>query len=134
MPYYDYIRGKVFIQDLRDNYEDEVPNQFDIAVLLYMLYDDFLTQVKKGAINEQNANYLLAGKKRLFQKQIKQKRVMKPLTPHVFEFETVEEEEEFVKDPEERTAYIELRIRESEVLRGEVLAHDLLPYTSGKNI
>lgn len=129
MPYYDYIRGKVFIQDLRDNYEEQVPYHFDIAVLLYMLYDDFLTQVKKGAKNEQIANYLFAGKKRYFQKKTKARRIMKPLTQHVFQFETVEEEEEEVKVQEEKTAYIELRMRESEVLRGEVLVHDLLPYT-----
>lgn len=132
MPYYDYIRAKVFIQDLRDNYKEEIPYQFDIAVLLHMLYDDFLTQVKKGAKNEQIANYLLAGKRRYFQKKPQQKRVMKPITQYVFEFETIEEE--VIETKEDKTAYIELRMRESEVLRGEVLAHDLLFFTKGEEI
>lgn len=133
MPYYDYIRAKIFIQDLRDNYKEEIPYQFDIAVLLHMLYDDFLTQVKKGAKNEQIANYLLAGKRRYFQKKPQQKRVMKPISKYVFEFETIEEEED-VMTQEDKTAYIELRMRESEVLRGEVLAHDLLSFTNGEEI
>ena len=133
MPYYDYIRAKIFIEDLRDNYKEEIPYQFDIAVLLHMLYDDFLTQVKKGAKNEQIANYLLAGKRRYFQKKPQQKRVMKPITQYIFEFETIEEEDD-VKAEEDKTAYIELRMRESEVLRGEVLAHDLLCFTKGVEI
>jgi hypothetical protein len=130
IPYFDYLRGKVFIQDLRDNFEDEVPYQFDFAVLLYMLYDDFLSQVKRGlAKHEQIANYLVSGKKRYYKKKITHKRIMKPLTQHVFTFETVEEEGEYDKPDEEKNAYIELRMRESEVLRAEVLLHDLQPYT-----
>lgn len=94
MPYYDYIRGKIFIEDLRDNFGEKVPYHFDIAVLLHMLYDDFLAKIKKGAKNEEIARYLIRGKEKHFIKK-KQKRVMKALTKHVFEFETVEEEEEY---------------------------------------
>lgn len=130
IPYYDYLRGKVFIQDLRDNFENEVPPQFDFSVLLYLLYDDFLTQIKRGAKNPQIADYLMAGSKKHFQKQIKQKRVMKPLTKNIFEFETIEEEE-YLEPEEDKTAYLELRMKESEILRGEVLIHDLEPFMKG---
>lgn len=125
IPYYDYIRAKIFIQDLRDNFEEEVPYQFNEAVLFHILYDDFLNQIKKGAKNEQIANYLLTGKKRYFQQRIQQKRIMKSLTPHAFAFETIEEEIENDKSREDKTASITLRMRESEILRGEVLLHDL---------
>ncbi|MGA5691386.1 hypothetical protein [Cytobacillus pseudoceanisediminis] len=132
IPYYEYIRGKVFIEDLRDNFEEQVPFQFDIAVLLYMLFDDFLSQVKQGGANhDQIANYLISSKKRFFKKTTKEKRVLKPLTQHIFEFNTIEDEEEELPAPDERTAYIELRMRESEILRGEVLIHDLEPYLKG---
>lgn len=132
MPYYEYLRGKVFIEDLRDNFEEQVPFQFDIAVLLYMLFDDFLSQVKQGGANhDQIANYLISSKKKHSKKTHKEKRVLKPLTHHVFEFNTIEEEEEELPASDERTAYIELRMRESEILRGEVLIHDLEPYLKG---
>ncbi|WP_338472732.1 hypothetical protein R4Z10_08380 [Niallia sp. XMNu-256] len=49
LPYYDYIRATIFVQDLRDNFGEEVPYQFNEAVLLWILYDDFLNQIKKGA-------------------------------------------------------------------------------------
>ena len=46
----------------------------------------------------------------------------------MFEFETIIEEEE-VKPQENQTACIVLRIRETELLRGEILLHDLFSNT-----
>ena len=129
IPLFDYVRGKVFVEDLRDNYQDEVPYQMDIAFLFFLLYKDFLNQVKRGIVkNNHVSNYLMAGKNRHFQKQIQQKRLLKPLTPRMFEFETIIEEEE-VKPQENQTACIVLRIRETELLRGEILLHDLFSNT-----
>jgi hypothetical protein len=125
LPYYDYLRGKVFIEDLRDNFGQEVPYSFDIGVLIYILYDDFLRQVKKGVKNEDVAKYLLKGDKNYFSKERKQKKVIKALSQHVFEFQTEEEMEE---EDTVKKAYLELRMRNSEILRGEVLIHDLEPY------
>lgn len=136
VPYYEYLRGIVFCDDLRDNFGDEVPFQFDLTLLLFLLYDDFLDQIKKGsAKNEQIANYLLAGKKKYFQQRTVEKRIMKPLTPYVFTFETVEEE----KEPElisgaQKKAYLDIRVKETEVLRGEILVNDLEPYRGTANI
>jgi hypothetical protein len=42
IPYYDYIRASIFVQDLRDNFGEEVPLQFNEAVLIWILNDDFL--------------------------------------------------------------------------------------------
>ncbi|MFP7442637.1 MULTISPECIES: hypothetical protein [Bacillus] len=126
IPHYYLIRAKVFIQDLRDNFNDQVPFNFDVAILIWLLYDDFLTQVKRGKANHEHVtNFLVSGKKRYFQKSSKQTTNMKPLTTRVFSFEHNEEEltEESLK--EAKTAYITLRMRESEILRGEVLLDDL---------
>lgn len=135
IPYIDYIRGKVFIQDLRDNFKEEVPFQFDFSILLYMLYDDYLTQIKRGVNPGHIADYLITGTKSYFPNKVKEKRIMKPLTKNIFAFETVEEEyiepDEYVEPEEDKTAYLELRVKESEILRGEVLIHDLEPFLNG---
>ncbi|MDM5205317.1 hypothetical protein [Cytobacillus kochii] len=125
LPYYEYLRGKVFIEDMRDTFPDEVPFQFDMGTLLYMLYDDFLMQIKKGAPYEQIVTYLANGERKYFQKKTKQKRIMKPLTKHVFEFQTVEDELDTPEEREGENAYLEIRMKESEILRGEILLHDL---------
>lgn len=128
LPYYDYLRGEVFIEDMRDTFPDEVPFQFDMGTLLYMLYNDFLMQVKRGAPYDQIANYLMNGKNKYYKKRTQSKRVMKPLTNHVFEFQTIEEEQEPPKEKEEKRADLEIRMKESEILRGEILLHDLSSY------
>jgi len=136
VPYYEYLRGIVFCDDLRDNYGEEVPFQFDLTLLIFLLYDDFLTQIKRGsAKNDQIAAYLQAGKKKYFQQRITEKRIMKPLTRHVFAFETVEEEgEPEVISESPKKAYLDIRMKETEVLRGEVLLNDLEPYMEGIDI
>ncbi len=131
--YYAYIRGTIFTEDLKDNYGDEVPYSFDIAFLLSMLYNDFLKQIKKGELkNEDVAAYLKQGKEKYFYQKKKQRRVMKALTKHILEFSTVEDiEEEGNTSSDYKTAQITLRMREKELLRCEVLIHDLQPYLEG---
>lgn len=133
MPYIDYLRGIVFCDDLRDNFGEEVPFQFDISLLVYMLYDDMLTQIKKGgAKNEQIASYLVAGKQKYFPTKVQEKRVLKPLTQHVFRFETVEEEMVVSNtSQDDKKAYLGIRMKETEVLRGEILLNDLEPFLDG---
>jgi hypothetical protein len=130
LPYYEYLRGIVFIEDLRDVYGEEVPFSLDISKLLYILYDDFLNQIKRGAKNEEIAHYLIGGKERYFSKQ--QKRVLKAITKHVFEMDTIEEGEEAHSN--EKTAYLDIRIRETEVLRGEILLNDLESFLQGREL
>jgi hypothetical protein len=135
LPYYSYLRGNVFISDLRDNYKEEVPYAFDLSTLIFLLYDDLMNQIKRGvADNKQIAQYLIAGKNKYFPKKTVEKRVLKPLTKHVFEYQTIEEEDDDEAPNEEKTAYLTIRMRESEILRGEVLLHDLDSYFSGEEI
>ena len=126
IPYYDYIRGKIFIEDLREAFPEEVPFLFNIADLLYLLYDDLLSQVKRGAQNQEIAQFLILGKERYFSYPKNEKRVMKAISERLFEFHVLEEEEK--PNEVEKRAYIDVKIRESEILRGEVLLHDLEPH------
>lgn len=126
IPYYDYIRGKIFIEDLREAFPEEVPFLFNIADLLYLLYDDLLSQVKRGARNQEIAQFLILGKGRYFSYPKNEKRVMKAISERLFEFHVLEEEEK--PSEVEKKAYIDVKMRESEILRGEVLLHDLEPH------
>jgi hypothetical protein len=81
------LRGVVFGDGLRDNFGTEVPFRFDISILVYMLYDDMLAQIKRGGTkNEQIANYLMTGRQKYFPTKLHEKRILKPLTQHVFQF------------------------------------------------
>lgn len=131
LPYYAYIRGKVFLDDLRDNYGEEVPYSLDIAYLIFLLYSDFLTQLKKGLKHEDVGAYLVQRKEKYFNLAKKERRVMKALTKHLLEFDTLEEDTEIITSEKEKTAYIELTMAEGMILRGEVLIHDLQPYLKG---
>ncbi|MEK3993040.1 hypothetical protein [Robertmurraya sp. FSL R5-0851] len=136
VPYYEYLRGEVFCDDLRDNFESEVPFHFDASHLIYLLYEDFLRQIKMGAKNEQIAKFILVGKQNYFRKRVQEKRIMKPISKYVFEFETVEEEEiEETPSEDAKMAYITIRMKKSELLRAEVLLHDLQPFmSSGESV
>lgn len=130
VPYYEYLRGQVFCDDLRDNFSDQVPFNFDVTYLVYLLYDDFLRQIKMGVKNEQIATFLMDGKNRYFPKKVHEKRIMKSISKYVFEFETIEEEDDIEETPSEdaKMAYITIRMSKSGLLRAEVLIHDLEPY------
>lgn len=131
--YYDYLRGEVFIDDMFDMYED-VPRGFNLAVLIHVLYKDFITQIKKGNINKQVAGFLLSGKERYLRENKVEKRVMKAVTEHVFTFESIEEEiiEEEVE--KEKKAHVTIQMKESELLRGEIFLHDLSPFLKGEHL
>lgn len=131
--YYDYLRGKVFIEDMLDLYED-VPLGFDLAVLIHLLYRDFITQIKKGTEFKQVAGFLLSGKADYLGKKRTEKRVMKALTEHVFSYESTEEEIIETKPEKEKKAHLTIRIKESEILRGEIFLHDLSPYLKEEHI
>jgi hypothetical protein len=131
--YYDYLRGKVFIEDIYDMYED-VPYGFDLAVLIHLLYKDFMTQIKKGAENKQVAGFLLSGKAEYLGKKKVERRVMKALTEHVFTFESIEEDIIEEKHKKEKEAHLTIRMKESEILRGEIFLHDLSPFLKDEHM
>jgi hypothetical protein len=133
LPYYEFLRGKIFLEDLRDNFVEETPPPFGLDDLIYLLYNDLLTQIKRGVASpEQIAQYLLTGVNRYFLVPTIEKRIMKPITQTSFEFEIIEEEDIEVQQEKGKTAYITIRMKESEILRAEVLLHDLEPYLEGK--
>lgn len=60
IPYYDYLRGLVFIDDVKRVFEDETPTTFDLAALISLLHDDFIYHTQKGVRNhQQTASFLL---------------------------------------------------------------------------
>ena len=134
LPYYQYLRGLIFIDDLRDNYPDEVPFNFNMAYLLHMLYKDFMRQVKKGVNNEEVANYLKESMAKYFPVKMVEQRVFKKVSSTLFQFETVEDVEKDTELEDERTAHLDIRMRDKVILRGEVLLHDLSPYLGGLRV
>lgn len=127
LPYYDYLRGQVFIEDVKDNYPEEIEYSFDIGHLIIMLYLDFLKQIKKGVKNEDVANYIKQSINKYFEEETIERRVFKQVNNTFFQYEDVEEIKESEED-REKYAYLDLRIREKVILRGEILLHDLSPY------
>jgi hypothetical protein len=129
IPHYDFLRGIIFIDDLRESFKGEIPLNFNIADLIYLLYDDFLRQIQNGLKKHQEiALYLMKGTEQYISLPTKEKRVMKAVTSQLFEFESIEEVEEASDD---KMAYVDIRLKETEIIRGEVLLNDIEEYMKG---
>ncbi|MFK9119555.1 hypothetical protein ACJEBK_22125 [Peribacillus frigoritolerans] len=131
VPYYEFLRGEVFVEDMKDLFE-EAPQNLSLYHLIALLYFDFLEQVKKGAKYDEICPFLISSKKKFLERPMVQKRVLKQLTSNLFSFEQREEEIEVTS--EEKRAEITLRIKESEIYRGEVFLHDISPYMKGEEL
>lgn len=126
IPHISYLRGNVFISDLRDNFPGEVPFSFDIGHLIFLLYDDFLEQIKRGAENKEIAAFLLKGRQQ-YLVPTKEKKVMKNVSKNLFTFES-----EYVEEEQEgEVAELYIRMRESEIMRGEIMIHDIQEHLKG---
>ncbi|MEH6945424.1 hypothetical protein [Bacillus sp. JJ722] len=66
---------------------------FKVSALIYVLYDDFMSEIKKGIPHKDIATYLLQGKKRHLEKVKKEKRIMKQVSKNLLSFESEFEEE-----------------------------------------
>ena len=128
LPYYDYLRGLVFIDDVQQVYEEKAPEQVDLAALLSLLYDDFLYHTRKGVRSHQETiTFLLNGKRTYVKKpQPKRKGNMKhvQLTTFIFDQEEEKEVEERAQ-PEEDTIVIEMAMRKAKIRRTDILLYDL---------
>lgn len=133
LPYYDYLRGQVFIQDLIDNFPEDMSSSLDIGQLIHLLYTDFLNQIKRGVKNEDVAIYLKQSKEKYFPEKIVEKRVFKQVNNHLFQYEDIEEYEDEEED-EEKFAYLDIRASEKIILRGEILIYDLSPFLGGTSL
>lgn len=133
LPYYDYLRGLVFIDDVKQVFEDEAPEELDLAALLSLLHDDFLYHTQKGVRSHQETvNFLLNGKKTYLKKPKKnQKGNLKQVHLNTFIFVHEEDEdnvEEEIEQPEEDNMVIEMVMRKAKIQRTEILLYDLSSY------
>ncbi|MCM3216763.1 hypothetical protein ABER75_11750 [Niallia taxi] len=134
LPYYDYLRGQVFIQDLKDNYPEAITSYIDIGHLIELLYKDFLNQIKRGVKNEDVAIYLKQSMEKYFPVKVIEKRVFKQVNHHLFQYEEMAEMDDEDEENEEKFAYIEIRYSEKVILRGEILLYDLTPFLDNTTI
>jgi len=125
-PYYDYLRGQVFIDDLRQVYEGEVSEQFDFIALLTLLHDDFLSQMQKGVRSHKDTAEFLMNSKLHYFKKTKPKPIgeMRQVKSNTFIFDFEEEEEE-VDLAEEDNVVMEMTSKKSKIQRTEILLYDL---------
>lgn len=126
VPHYDYLRGNVLLSDIEMVAEDCSP--INIAQLIYLLYLQFLHQVRKGTSLDSLSHSIILKMEEydlLDSPTIRKKNTkLAPVSPNLFALQEFEE-----KDPlsvrKEKTACITLRMKISEIYRGEILLHDM---------
>lgn len=126
MKYYDVLRGKVFIDDVIDSYE-ECAESFSLAELIVVLFEDLLAQVKQGKLSHKHlAHMLLEGKEQyLFSLQPRKKREIQQVSTYLFQMQEIEEEFE---EEDNDIVYVDIELHEHFVNRGELLLYELTPY------
>lgn len=127
---YDLMRGKIYIEDVIETYE-ECPESFSLNELIVVLIDDLLQQVKRGAMSHKELAYMLLNGKQQYFKQMKSlssTRELKKISTYLYQMEEYEELEE-----EEFTA-LEISLHESIIERGNVLLFELKPYLKNVSI
>lgn len=138
IPYYDYLRGNVLVNDIKEVIED-CPSHLSLVSLINLLYLQFLLQVKKGATAIENrkkgldlltiSHKLMAMKEELtgqpkMVEKIKKDELVQ-LTSHTWAFEEREEIVERKPSKKEKHAYVTIRMKTQEIYRGEILINDL---------
>lgn len=128
IPYFAYIRGMVFLDDLTELLEPE--QEVTIYHLISVLYNDFAYQVKEGKLSMQGAaDFLNAAKKWFLMPKVKERRELKQINEYVFSYETGKEIIEVQQQEEhERMTEITIRMKEDIIFRGEVFLNDVSPY------
>ncbi|WP_042347567.1 hypothetical protein [Bacillus massiliigorillae] len=108
-----------------------MPFTFNVASLIYILFDDFMSEIKRGIGHKDIATYLVQGKQRHLVKEKKEKRIMKAVSKTLFSFETQYEEE---PEEDEQVVDLSIKMRQAEILRAEILLHDLESYMDGIDV
>ncbi|WP_214482956.1 hypothetical protein [Bacillus sp. SM2101] len=119
IPYYDYLRGEVFISDIK-MLEDDA--DLDIGNLIAMVLLQFLQTVRKGCdLKKLGTNLLLKRDKYAYRED------PFPAEELVKQDETSWSLEVVGTDKRKRAkmAHIKLRVKTSEIYRCEVFLHDL---------
>lgn len=130
VPYYEYLRGEVFVEDIKDVFEEA--QHLTLYHLIVLLYFDFLEQVKKGAKYDQVCPFLISAKKKYLERPTILKKELKQVTPHLLTLEQREEQIEVTS--QEKKVEITLRMKEVEIYRGEVFLHDISPFLMSEEI
>lgn len=136
LPYYDYLRGNVLISDMK-NVMDDCPS-IDLVKLIYLLYLQFLYQVRKGVTTVNNKkegldlttlSYKLISIKNecIAPKLVEKIRIenFNQITPNTWVIEKHEEEIEQERKNKPKFAYLTIRMKTEEIYRAEVLLNDL---------
>ena len=104
--YVDILRGEEYVNDIRDILIDKYSeaSKFELVDLIYLLYVDFIRQIKNGKYSHKDAAiFLLDGKRKYLDTLNKPKFTRKEVhqvTPNTFIFEEIEEDEEEEFDEE----------------------------------
>lgn len=122
IPYFAYIRGMVFLDDLTELLEPD--QEVNIYHLIIVLYNDFAYQIKKGKLSMQEAaNYINASRKLFLMPKVNERRVLKQINE--YSFETGTEIIEVQQEEQERMTEITIRMKEDLIFRGEVFLNDV---------
>lgn len=136
IPYYDYLRGDVLIADMRKVLE-KCPS-IDLAKLIYLLYLQFLYQVRKGVTTANNRKQgldlstlgykLISLKNECTPRKLVEKvrfEEFNEITPNTWVFEEHEEDIKRTRKNKPKFAYLTIRMKTEEIYRGEILLNDL---------
>ncbi|MEQ2527591.1 hypothetical protein WMO40_12835 [Bacillaceae bacterium CLA-AA-H227] len=137
LPYYDYLRGNVLIEDIFEITED-CPTSLNLVSLISLLYIQFLSQIKKGVTTVNNrkqgldlltiSHKLINLKESIYGPKFVEKikiEQFNQLTPNSWGLEEYEEEVERKISKAEKNAYLTIRMKSNQIYRGEILIHDL---------
>lgn len=122
VPYYDLLRGKVFISDLEAIIGQELKD-FSVEDLFALLYEDFLRQIRKGADLQQIARWLMALKERY--KEDDSEEVSDFVQRTDYSFELVTRDQQKSTKRENRPTDVLISINRKLAERGEILLFDL---------
>ncbi|MFS1519572.1 hypothetical protein V1503_24400 [Bacillus sp. SCS-151] len=124
VPLIDYLRGDVLISDIKAlNSESQ---HVCLDKLISLLYLQFLNQIRKGFSLEKLGINLVNKIDEFREKNLKtiNGEKLKQLTTNTWIFET-EETTDYFSQTEKKYAYLTIRIKRTEIYRGEVLLYDL---------
>ena len=117
----EYARGKVFCNDIKETFKGEI-NRFDIEKLIYVLYMDFLEQVRDGLSHKDIAAYLAKNKMKYYTVQQSEVTTLVQVTKKHFKLKTGLD---FVNSRSDDTTILLISMKETELLRGETLLNDI---------
>ncbi|WP_221568930.1 hypothetical protein [Alkalihalobacillus sp. TS-13] len=121
IPYYDYLRGEVLINDVK-TIADDAPD-IDLGKLIALLYVQFLLQIRKGFPIKQVGQFLNGKKLEYITPEKQESRTMEVISNGQSTFWDYEEKDQVTENM--KSAYLTVRMKKAEIYRGEILLYDL---------